>query len=652
MVGFKLQRGSRSEKKDMKRKTWIAVLVLLCFIAVSDVNTGILSGKPSFCLAGPIAIARIAGKEDLLNWYQSDSANGGFAVLTADLVIDGKVELGMEQGNAGRRRELNTRDFTIHIANKGRLTVDNPDLYFMGNKEIMTVESGGRLSLSQGGTYESLYSDHILVQAGGKYEISSRFHLAGGIRDENREPETSDPPGESWGEDVPAARPLLPNPDSTVPTVACAEGEPPKKEEYPAYDLVLYQADNGKYEWAEIPVQWDLSSVDFNRAGVYRVWGNYSKEALTDRNLCNPSDLRASLDVAVQSRTSMKIEAADILSADADGYAVMRIRIAGIPDNAVGLYLYYSFDQVSYEMAAWTGKDGEYTNYLEQNAASGQAYDYIVFKYNIGNRPIWFKTQLKVRDGDAVRTMTSDPVKCQVSLVPEATKPSSDSDGSSEGNRGGGGQGTSGRGGVVSGNASGGPGAGGVNGGGVNGAGGVDSAGGGEMAGDQAGMGEGSPGGAGGWGGGFGIPATGQPDSIRPDTDRSDTARVTQGDASASDHPEDGLFGERNRLGRDAYGRRGMPGDENGDNTEEAGDALQANAGKVETGPGGDGQEGGEGDGSSASGGRHRRVKRFVYVFAGSAGILLSANLGVGLLKGRRGESGVKRLVRKWRRKG
>ncbi len=95
------------------------------------------------------------------------------------------------------------------------------------------------------------------------------------------------------------------------------------------------------------------------------------------------------------------------------------------------------------------------------------------------------------------------------------------------------------------------------------------------MAGDQAGMGEGSPGGAGGWGGGFGIPATGQPDSIRPDTDRSDTARVTQGDASASDHPEDGLFGERNRLGRDAYGRRGMPGDENGDNTEEAGDALQ-----------------------------------------------------------------------------
>ena len=40
---------------------------------------------------------------------------------------------------------------------------------------------------------------------------------------------------------------------------------------------------------------------------------------------------------------SMKIEAADILSADADGYAVMRIRIAGIPDNAVGLYLYSQF---------------------------------------------------------------------------------------------------------------------------------------------------------------------------------------------------------------------------------------------------------------------------------------------------------------------
>ena len=303
-------------------------------------------------------------------------------------------------------------------------------------------------------------------------------------------------------------------------------------------------------------------------------------------------------------------------------------------------------------MAAWTGKDGEYTNYLEQNAASGQAYDYIVFKYNIGKRPIWFKTQLKVRDGDAVRTVTSGPVKCQVSPVPEATKPSSDSDGSSGGNRGGGGQGASGRGGVVSGNASGGPGAGGVNGGGVNGAGGGDSAGGGEMAGDQAGMGEGSPGGTGVWGGGFGIPATGQPDSVRPDTDRPDTARVTQGGASASDHPEDGLFGERNRLGRDANGRRRMPGDENGDNTEEAGDVLQANAGKVETGQGEDGQEGGEGDGSAAAGGRYGRVKRFVYVFAGSAGILLSANLGVGLLKRGRGEKGLKGLVRRWRRKG
>ncbi len=135
-----------------------------------------------------------------------------------------------------------------------------------------------------------------------------------------------------------------------------------------------------------------------------------------------PSDLRASLDVAVQSRMSMKIEAADILSADADGYAVMRIRIAGIPDNAVGLYLYYSFDQVSYEMAAWRGKDGEYTNYLEQNAASGQAYDYIVFKYNIGKRPIWFKNPAKGKRWDGVRTMTSGPVKCQVSLVPEADK--------------------------------------------------------------------------------------------------------------------------------------------------------------------------------------------------------------------------------------
>ncbi|MFR3751595.1 MAG: hypothetical protein ACLTW9_03175 [Enterocloster sp.] len=73
---------------------------------------------------------------------------------------------------------------------------------------------------------------------------------------------------------------------------------------------------------------------------------------------------------------------------------------------------------------------------------------------------------------------------------------------------------------------------------------------------------------------------------------------------------------------------------------------------RLKQGQGEDGQEGGEGDGSAAAGGRHGRVKRFVYVFAGSAGILLSANLGVGLLKRGRGEKGLKGLVRRWRRKG
>ena len=62
--------------------------------------------------------------------------------------------------------------------------------------------------------------------------------------------------------------------------------------------------------------------------------------------------------------------------------------------------------------------------------------------------------------------MTSGPVKCQVSLVPEATKPSSDSDGSSGGNRAEADRKHPEGAGVVSGNASGGPGAGRVNGGG------------------------------------------------------------------------------------------------------------------------------------------------------------------------------------------
>ena len=56
----------------------------------------------------------------------------------------------MEQGNAGRRRELNTRDFTIRIANKGQLTVDNRTfiLWEIGNHDRgerrQTVSVSGR----------------------------------------------------------------------------------------------------------------------------------------------------------------------------------------------------------------------------------------------------------------------------------------------------------------------------------------------------------------------------------------------------------------------------------------------------------------------------------------------------------------------------
>ena len=141
------------------------------------------------------------------------------------------------------------------------------------------------------------------------------------------------------------------------------------------------------------------------------------------------------------------------------------------------------------------------------------------------------------------------------------------------------------------------------------------------------------------WGGGFGIPATGQPDSVRPDTDRPDTARVTQGDASASDHPEDGLLG--NETG---WAEMHMEG----------GGCLEMKTETIRKRPVMRSRlmpERLKQDQGRRTG-RGRRGRFFCFrrpawtrkavrvCFAGSAGILLSANLGVGLLKGRRGESG------------
>ena len=152
----------------------------------------------------------------------------------------------------------------------------------------------------------------------GKYEISSRFHLAGGIRDENREPETSDPPGESWGRGRACGKAA-----AAKSRQHCSPLWPARRENRRKRRSILLMTlcfirrtmgnmSGQNYRCSGTCPPWILTG---------RVCIGYGeiipRRLLTDRNLCNPSDLRASLDVAVQSRTSMKIEAADILSADA-----------------------------------------------------------------------------------------------------------------------------------------------------------------------------------------------------------------------------------------------------------------------------------------------------------------------------------------------
>lgn len=268
-----------------------------------------------------------------------------------------------------------------------------------------------------------------------------------------------------------SSRPILESPDSQIPTMTCTQGKPPGKNTYPSSDKVFYQAENGKSEWVKIPVEWDLSAVDFNKAGTYRIEGSYSQEALKAHNLSNPDGRKASLLLMVQGKMSIEIESAKALPPDKDGNAVMRIKIPLVPEEAFGLYLYYSFDQVNYNMASWLWAGSNYNNYLDHYVQPGnsQNYDYIIFKYKTDGRPVWFKVEMKVNDGNIIRSVMSKPVKCLENKVSDDIGQIPDNDESFGGGSGGGvsgggvggrggGQGTFGREEIHAGSSHGGPG--------------------------------------------------------------------------------------------------------------------------------------------------------------------------------------------------
>lgn len=256
-----------------------------------------------------------------------------------------------------------------------------------------------------------------------------------------------------------SSRPILESPDSQIPTMTCTQGKPPGKNAYPSFDKVFYQAENGESEWVKIPVEWDLSAVDFNKAWTYRIEGSYSQEALKAHNLSNPNGRKASLLLVVQGKMSIEIESAKALPPDKDGNADMRIKIPLVPEEAFGLYLYYSFDQVNYNMASWLWAGSNYNNYLDHYVRPGnsQSYDYIIFKYKTDSRPIWFKVEMKVNDGNMVRSVMSKPVKCLENRVSDDIGQIPDNEGSFGGG-GGGGQGTFGREEIHAGSSHGGPG--------------------------------------------------------------------------------------------------------------------------------------------------------------------------------------------------
>lgn len=201
----------------------------------------------------------------------------------------------------------------------------------------------------------------------------------------------------------------------------------------------------------------DSNALLIKTGGNLKVSPQFNVEGKIDDRNKMPETTSA---VVVQNKPLIRIESAVIMSTDMDGTDLIRVTLPPLPEEAAGLYLYYSADQVKYTMASWPWQGGEYTNYLDHYIRGGSSAvnDFITFHYKTMGRPLWVKVEMKVNAGAAVTSVMSRPVKCLGYGGSGSSIQSQDDDRSPGGNTGVGGQGTWGREEIYAGSNFGGPG--------------------------------------------------------------------------------------------------------------------------------------------------------------------------------------------------
>ena len=428
------------------RKNIIAILLILSWIggalsaavpAYAAVDDGCTESSAS--VSGSIAPENglISSLEDLLQWYNDPSNQNEWPELANDVIVGQSITL----AETAEQKDLGAIEHIICVTAGGSLTLDNTKLAVQGPGTVILVEAGGSLSLEHGVIYTAPDSNAIIIEEGGQLIRSAAFIIdVGGVLDKNQA-ETLPPEPQPEPEPLPSVKAVRPI-TSIVGfdySLACLEGEPPDLSEYPAAVRAVYAVSENTYAQLELPVKWELDTVDFETAGTYIVKGVFAEADLTAQQLSNPDNLSAALKLMVQRSGSIENLTGNVLHVGNGGPSLIRLTLPALPSDAAALYVYCSPDGQHWQQAVGQDAQTEYENFLPY-AQTQPLYTYVNYRCQADDQPIWLRVEVvgSIYAGESNAICLEMPVSDRPGEVIDTG--GTEGDGSSGGNRGGGGQ--------------------------------------------------------------------------------------------------------------------------------------------------------------------------------------------------------------------
>lgn len=386
-------------------------------------------------------LSTISSLEDLVQWHNGLSDVNEWPVLREDIIINRPITLSETPG----QKDLGAIEHVIRITAGGKLTLNNSKLSIQGPDTVIIVEPGGQLLLQHGAIYTAPNSHSIVVEKGGKMIQSAAFLLDGGqIFDKNQSNELPVVP-----DPTPVPEPDPQPPDAVLRPitsivgndkyVSCKVGERPEPSAYPSVVLVAYLATEISHEQTELPIYWNLDSVNFDAVGIYTVKGSFTEDVLAAHHLSNPNGISPTLMINVQETGAIKALKGNIISVSRDGLCLIRLTAPSLPSDVEALYVYRSSDGQHWQKCTGLGVLAGFDDFLPY-VQTVPPNTYINYRYKTDYQPIWLRVEIV---GSSVAG-TSNEIKLE---MPASAKPGDSThtgetgdDGGSGGNRGGGGQ--------------------------------------------------------------------------------------------------------------------------------------------------------------------------------------------------------------------